>query len=120
MTPGQRMLRIDDGRLGTVEEIVDNALERVELRIVHYDRGERLIASRREKWVPYNEIPTNLRHEERMLVARSADRMLRSLEKHEPHRYWESPTQGEIHDPGLVETILEYLKGRDGRASALD
>lgn len=113
MTPGQHMLRVEDGRRGTVEEVEGN------LRIVHYDRGERLIASRREKWVPYNDIPTNLRHEDMMLVARQADRMLRSLEKHEPHRYWESPTQGEIHDPGLVETILDYLKGKDGRAAAV-
>lgn len=107
MKLGQRMLRLEDGQRGTV------AQNGPELRVVYLDRGEERIASKKEKWVPDELPPMPLRAEEKLLVAQHADRALRAIDRHEPHKTWEAIHPGEpFHDLGLVNVILRYLADR--------
>lgn len=111
---GMRMLRVEDGMQGVVEVTTPPGIERYqEPRIVYFDRGERRIASKLEKWVPDDPPSSKMRSEERLLVAYAADRQLESLEKNQPDRRWE-PLDGKrpIHDLGLVQAIDEYLGKR--------
>ncbi len=105
MKLGQRMLRIDDGQKGVV------CMNGPELRVVYTDRGEERVAGKAEKWVP-DELPRlPLRPEEAIIVAHHADRALRAIDLHEPHKTWE-PIGAPIHDLGLVNVILAYLADR--------
>lgn len=107
MKLGQRMLRLDDGQRGTV------AQNGPELRIVYLDRGEERLAAKGEKWAPDELPPMPLRAEEKLLVAQHADRALRAIDRHEPHKTWEAIVTGEpFHDLGLVNVILGYLSQR--------
>lgn len=99
------MVRVDDGMRGVVE------LVEGENRIVYVDRGERLVAPKREKWVAEETRRPPLRHEEILEVAMQADRALRAIDKHEPLRWWE-PARGQIYDQGLVQVITDYLENR--------
>lgn len=88
-------------------------MEGDELRIVHFDRGERLVAAKREKWVPYDPPKSVLRPEEKREIALGADRILRSIETHTPFRYWQRPDPADpAYDEGLVSVIVEYLGAR--------
>jgi hypothetical protein len=109
MKLGQQMIRQDDGQKGLV------AQQAGELRIVYLDRGESRVAGKGEKWVP-DELPEGpMRVEEMVLVALYADRALRAIERHEPHRTWETPTpRDETYDRGLVRVIVDYLSDRHG------
>lgn len=107
MKLGERMVRLDDGQRGIV------AQNGPELRIVYTDRGDERIASKAEKWAP-DELPHGpLRAEEKLLVAHHADRALRAIDRHEPHKTWEPiDTGAPVHDLGLVNAILAYLSER--------
>lgn len=106
MTPGQRVIRVDDGRSGTVE------LVNGEPRVVYFDRGERRVAPKLERWDPLEgDFP--LRDEEMLEVALEADRALRAIEKHEPTRWWQPVRLDQApYDAGLVEVIVGYLRAR--------
>lgn len=108
MKLGERMLRLDDGQRGVV------AMNGPELRIVYTDRGEERLAAKSEKWAPDELRPGPLRAEERVLVALYADRALRAIERHEPHKTWEPPSlDAEAYDRGLVHAIVAYLSDRE-------
>lgn len=101
------MVRIEDGQIGRVELMSE------EPRIVYYDRGALIVASKLEKWQDAAIPRGKLRDEEIELVARAADRELRCIELNEPRKFWEplkilEPT----HDRGLVNVIREYLEQR--------
>jgi hypothetical protein len=54
-----------------------------------------------------------MRTEEMLLVAYAADRQLECLDKHLPDKHWEPlANRRGIHDLGLVEAIVAYLKTR--------
>lgn len=104
---GTPMVRIDDGRRGVVENVNG------ELRIVHEDRGERLIASKLEKWAEAEPKQGPLRDEEKRLVALTADRQLRSIIMHEPMAWWKPiDPDAEPFDEKLVRVIVEHLGAR--------
>lgn len=105
---GEVMQREEDGVRGiVVEEELGAGLVR---RIAYYDRGERRIASTKEKWHPVEMPATVMRAEEKLAVAYAADAKLRAIRLHEPDRFWEKPDfSEEPHDPGLVMAILHYL-----------
>lgn len=111
---GTRMLRVEDGRQGQVElACMPGTNGPMEPRVVYYDRGERIIASKLEKWIEDLPPAKTLRKEEIVHVAWYADRALRAVERHEPLRFWEKPnSDDEPHDPGLVEVIAQYLLKR--------
>lgn len=110
MKLGQRMLRLDDGQRGIV------AQNGPELRIVYVDRGEERLAGKAEKWAPDELGPMPLRAEEKLLVAHHADRALRAIDRHEPHKTWEAlDTGAPFHDLGLANVILAYLSDRQKR-----
>lgn len=107
MSPGERMVRVDDGMRGVVE------LVEGEHRIVYVDRGERLIAPKREKWAAEETRRPPMRPEEIREVAISADRVLRALDRHEPSRWWEPVRlDAPVYDQGLVQVITDYLENR--------
>lgn len=107
MTPGERMVRVNDGMRGTVE-LIDG-----ENRIVYIDRGERLVAPKREKWVAEETRRLPMRIEEIREIAMEADRALRALERHEPSRWWEPVRlDAPVYDQGLVQVITDYLENR--------
>lgn len=111
---GTPMIRVDDGMKGIVEMTSPPGLERyVEPRIVYYDRGERRIASKLEKW-DVEQVPgAKMRTEEMLLVAFAADRQLEALDKHQPDRNWQPLAERRtIHELGLVNVILDYLRKR--------
>jgi len=111
---GRAMVRLDDGQRGVVE--LD---EQGSARIAYQDRGEKRVAGRREVWVDADPPPAPLRAEEKLTVALYADRVLRSLERHEPLKFWERVSMSDDpYDPGLVMAVLAYLSERD--AIALD
>lgn len=86
-----------------------------ELRIVWRDRGEQMVASKKERWVPYEDPRPPLRTEECLEVALEADRALQAIVRHEPRRFWDKVDLGaEPFDKGLVDAILAYLAGRLG------
>lgn len=108
MKLGERMVRLDDGQRGVV------AQNGPELRIVYLDRGDERIASKNEKWVLDELKPGPLRAEEKVLVALYADRALRAIERHEPHKTWEKPSlDAEAYDRGLIHAIVGYLSDRE-------
>lgn len=108
MKLGERMLRVNDGQRGVV------AQNGPELRIVYFDRGEERLAPKNEKWVLDELRPGPLRAEEKVLVALYADRALRAIERHEPHKTWEKPElDAEVYDKGLLHAIVQYLSDRD-------
>ncbi len=111
---GTRMLRLEDGRQGQVElASLPGSNGPLEKRIVYYDRGDRIVASKLERWVVDAPPAKGLRSEEIQQVARNADRVLRALERHEPFRWWEEPNlDATPHDPELVALITEYLTKR--------
>jgi hypothetical protein len=111
---GARMLRLDDGMVGTVEMVAltDNSLP--EKRVVYLDRGERRIGSKTEKWILAEPPPAPLRAEEKFIIALHADRALRAYEKNEPLKFWEKPRlSDEPYDNELVLAILAYLSSRE-------
>jgi hypothetical protein len=113
---GTPMIRVDDGVRGAVELAsppgMDEARYR-EPRIVYYDRGERRVAGKTEKWVIEQTPGSKMRTEEMLLVAYAADRQLECLDKHLPDKHWEPlANRRGIHDLGLVEAIVAYLKTR--------
>lgn len=111
---GAPMIRQDDGMLGVVEMTSPPGIERFsEARIVYYDRGERRVASKLEKWDVRQEPGARMRAEEMLLVAYAADRQLEAIDKHQPDRHWEPLSERRsIHELGLVNTITEYLRKR--------
>jgi hypothetical protein len=106
------MVRLDDGMRGTVCE------NGPELRIVYRDRGEERIAAKSEKWAPDELKPGPLLRAEMHVIALYADRALRAYERHEPHKFWETPKASDSpYDPGLMRVITEYLSARETRAA---
>jgi hypothetical protein len=115
---GQRMIRADDGVIGTVEEVVLPGSPEPERRIMYLDRGERRMAAKSEKWLSAESPPLPLRAEEKFLIALWADRALRAYEKNEPLKFWEKPhLSEEPYDSELVVAVLAYLSEREIRAS---
>jgi hypothetical protein len=104
---GTPMIRVDDGRTGVVELVSG------ESRITYWDRGERIVAPKGEKWDEANAAAPPLRQEEILEVAMEADRALRAIERHEPSRWWQ-PVRLDAapHDQGLVTAIVAYLRAR--------
>jgi len=114
MKIGERMLRLDDGTVGTVELVILPGTEIPEKRVVYMDRGERRIGSRNERWVSAEPLPMPLRAEEKFLIALHADKALRAYEKNEPLKFWELPKlSDEPYDNELVVAILTYLSRRE-------
>jgi hypothetical protein len=114
---GTRMVRPDDGRRGAVEFVTFEAGSNAttEPRVVYYDRGERVIAPKREHWEP-DELGKRLplRAEEKLEVALHADRALRAIDQHEPLKFWERPAlSAEPYDANLVLAIIAYLSTRE-------
>lgn len=111
---GAPMVRVEDGMKGVVEMTSPPGLERyVEARIVYFDRGERRVASKLEKWETEQTPGSKMRTEEMLLVAYAADRQLEALDKHQPDRNWEPiASRRTIHELGLVQVILDYLRKR--------
>ena len=104
---GQRMLRLEDGRKGVV------ALVEGERRVTYEDRGELLVAPKREEWIPDESPRPPLRAEEKLEVAMHADRALCAIDRHEPLRFWERPSlSDEPYDANLVLAIIAYLSAR--------
>lgn len=102
------MVRVDDGKRGVVE-LVDG-----EHRIVYLDRGERLVAPKREKWVAEDTRRAPLRHEEIREVAMEADRALSAIEKNQPRGFWQPlRLDAPVYDQGLVQVITAYLENRE-------
>lgn len=104
---GTRMVRIEDGKIGRVELMSE------EPRILYFDRGTAVVASKLEKWALADVSRGKLRDEEIRLVAVAADRELRCIERNEPRKFWEplkllDPT----HDQGLINVITAYLEER--------
>lgn len=108
------MIRVDDGMIGVVEMTSPPGFDRyTEPRIIYFDRGERRVASKLEKWEVEQSPGAKMRTEEMQLVAYAADRQLEALDKHQPDRYWEPVTSRRaIHDLGLVQLITDYLRKR--------
>lgn len=114
MKLGQRMMRLEDGAVGSVELVVLPGNETPEKRIVYIDRGEKRIAPRNEKWVSTEPQPLPLRAEEKFLIAMWADKALRAYEKNEPLKTWEQPKlSDEPYDNELVMAVLAYLSRRE-------
>lgn len=104
---GSKMIREDDGQRGEV------ALIEGERRIVYEDRGEQRVAPKKERWFASQDPTQKLRATEIIEVALFADRALRSIDNHVPHRYWEKPALADgIHDQGLFDLITGYLQKR--------
>ncbi len=114
MKIGQKMLRLDDGMVGTVELVIPPGMEQPEKRIIYTDRGERRLASKQERWVTTEAPPLPLRAEEKFLIAMHADKALRAYERNEPLRYWEQPKlSDEPYDNELIVAILAFLSQRE-------
>lgn len=118
LTAGQQMVRVDDGMRGQVELVAMPGLldrqEYRELRVVYFDRGEKRIAGKRERWEPVTAPSKKLRADEIRVVADVADHMLRCLDKNEPTKWWQISLLGAEprHDPELVRLIVEHLEKR--------
>lgn len=107
LTLGQRMVRLEDGKLGLVEP------HNGEPRILFEDRGEKLVAGKQEKWDVFEILGGPLRDEEKMQVALTADRVLRAIVRNEPNRLWEPlDLSATPFDEGLVSAIVAYLGER--------
>lgn len=104
---GAHMVRLDDGKAGVVEMVNGEA------RITYWDRGERIVAPKMEKWERMDTRIHPLRDEEIREVAFEADRALRAIERHEPSRWWQPVRlDQEPYDAGLVEVVIGYLRSR--------
>lgn len=104
---GARVIRVDDGKTGAVELVAG------ESRITYWDRGERIVAPKGEKWDRVEDKTHPLRREEILEVAMEADRALRAIELHEPSRWWQPVSLDAVpYDRGLVEVIVAYLRAR--------
>jgi hypothetical protein len=115
---GQRMLRLEDGMVGTVELVTLPGLPEPERRVVYLDRGERRIAGKTERWINADPPAAPLRAEEKFVIALHADRALRAYEKNEPLKFWEKPKlSDEPYDSELVMAILGYLSQREMKAA---
>lgn len=113
MKTGDQMVRVDDGMRGVVELVeVPGAPGYAETRIVYIDRGERMIAGKREKWEPAVMPPRKLRAEEIEAVALAADKKLRAIDRNEPDKWWDAKVLHIAHDPELHRLITEYLSKR--------
>lgn len=113
LPPGSRVIRTDDGKLGEIR------LEGGEPRVVYVDRGNVLIAPKKESWEPFEGMPAKLRPEEVAEVARVADLALQAVEEHRPFPFMEALTRRgsektvtPVHDQGLVAVITRYLSER--------
>jgi len=107
LTLGALMVRTDDGKAGKVE------LFGGETRITYFDRGERIVAGKMEKWVAVDTRVHPLRDSEIIEVAFEADRALRAIERHEPSRWWQPvKLDATPYDQGLVDVIVGYLRSR--------
>ena len=116
MKIGHRMLRLDDGMVGTLELVTMPGSDIPEKRIVFLDRGERRIASKTERWVNADPPKAPLRAEEKFIIALHADKTLRAFEQNEPLKWWEKPKlSDEPYDNELVMAILSYLSERELR-----
>ena len=116
MKLGMRVMRLDDGMVGTVEEVILPGAEAPEKRIVYHDRGERRMAAKSEHWVSAEPAPVPLRAEEKFLIALYADKALRAYERNEPLKFWEAPKlSDEPYDSDLVLAVLSYLSRRELR-----
>jgi len=104
---GERMMRVDDGMRGLVVQSEGDIA-----RIAYVDRGEQRFAGKGEKWEPIVKPTRAMRREEMLEVARCADSCLRSMELHEPFRFWEAYGSRPSHDQDLVELIVHYLEQR--------
>lgn len=104
---GAQMLRLSDGQRGTV------ALVAGERRIVYDDRGAQVVAPKKEVWAVEAEPCQKMRASEIIEVALAADSILRAIDTHSPHRYWEKPALSDgVHDQGLFDVITAYLQKR--------
>lgn len=104
---GTRMVRQDDGKAGIVEQ------HEGEPRIVYEDRGERLIASKRETWTEMAIRTGPLREEEKLLIALTADKVLRAIVRNEPSKLYEPiDVDRQPFDEGLVRVVVGYLSDR--------
>ena len=104
---GARMVRVEDGQMGVMQE------HQGELRIFYEDRGERLVASKAEKWDVFEPGGGPLRDEEKRLVALTADKVLRAIVRNEPSKLWEPvDPDAAAFDEGLVRVVVEYLGTR--------
>lgn len=107
MKLGERMLRVDDGMRGVVSQ------NGPELRIVYTDRGEERLAAKSEKWQVEDPEPVPLRPEEIAAIAWYADRALKAYERHEPFKFWETPSIDDLpYDAGLMSVVTAYLSAR--------
>lgn len=116
MTPGTRMVRLEDGMAGIVELVQPPGYPGYEPRITFSLHGERLVAGKQEKWVPADAGPLPLREEEKLEVARVADHWLECIVKHLP-RYTAgalSMHRGDPFDAQFVKVIVDYLGTRHG------
>lgn len=101
------MVRTDDGMLGVVEQ------HEGEPRIIYTDRGERFVASKQQKWTPWEPPKGPMREEEKLAVAHTADRVLRSLVEHVPAKLWTPiDLDAKPFDEKLVRVICDYLSTR--------
>jgi hypothetical protein len=104
---GARVLRVDDGMKGAVEIVAGEA------RVTYWDRGERIVAPKTEKWDRVEDKTHPLRREEILEVAMEADRALRAIERHEPSRWWQPVNlEATPYDAGLVGVVVAYLRAR--------
>lgn len=103
---GTTMVRVEDGMRGQVSQFTDGK------RIMYIDRGEMYVAGLREHWVSESPPPLPMTDDEKMRVARVADRHLRCLMQHKPVPWWTSELEGEVFDQDLVDLVFEYL-GRE-------
>lgn len=105
---GQRMVRLEDGKLGLVEP------HNGEPRILFEDRGEKLVAGKQEKWDVFEPGSARvLRDEEKLQVALTADRVLRAIVRSEPNKLWEPiDLSATPFDEGLFRVVFDYLGER--------
>jgi hypothetical protein len=113
---GSRVVRSDDGKIGEIR------MEGGEPRVVYADRGNVLVAPKKEKWEAFEGPPAKLRPEEIAEVARVADLALEAVETHRPFPFMEVLAGRDpqniamgttpIRDAGLVAVITRYLAER--------
>jgi hypothetical protein len=102
------MVRESDGMKGIVVCHEDG-----NPRVSYSDRGETRFADRKEKWTPHIRPSKTMRREEILQVAHYADAILRSVDTHQPFRYWETkPLDYSVYDTDFVDLIVGYLQDR--------
>ena len=104
---GAKMYRLDDGKRGTV------AMIEGERRVVYDDRGDQVVAPKKETWAAETEPSQQLRATEIIEVALYADRALKAIDLHTPLKFWEKPMLSDgVHDQGLFDLIVAHLQKR--------